>query len=194
MSGILAWSWFNKQPYLTKIEIAQVPLEVGVAINSDFGDVLIVPGAGCNPGLGTVERLNLAASLYQIKRRKVIVSEGTCFPQEREEFHQRMVDEWGFLDADILWDTISMSTPDNISNSQIIAHQLGLQNAIICTSPYHQLRCWMVSLKIWEGEYRIATMPTNMLELEKHQVYVNKRGREIRQEYLKTLHHLFFLW
>ena len=189
-----SWRLFDSLDYLTKIKIAQIPLAIGSEIDSTYGDVIIVPGSGCNPGRGTEERLNLASSLYQIKKRKVILSEGTCFPHERARFVHRMIYEWKIDSIDILWDTLSMSTTENIGNSFTIAKEYGLSQAIICTSPFHQLRCWVVASKIWDGGFKVAQMEPHMLEMEKEQVYIDKRGKTIRLEYMKALHHLLFLW
>ena len=105
-----------------------------------------------------------------------------------------MIHESKIDSSDIIWDTLSMSTVDNFTNSLLIADSLGLSEAIICTSPFHQLRCWVVCCKIWNGGFKVAKMSPEMYEMEKEEVYVLKRGKTIRQEYLKIAHHLLFLW
>ena len=62
------------------------PLVVGEEIEKDYGDAILVPGAGCNPGRGTEERLNLASSIYKKKKRKVPLIDGRtkAYRQHRE--------------------------------------------------------------------------------------------------------------
>lgn len=185
---------YSALPYNKQIIIGQVPLKIGTNIPNDFGDVIIVPGSGCNPGRGTEERLNLASALYQVKKRKVILSEGTCLSHEREAFLHRIENDWAIELKDVIWDTLSYSTKDNIENSQKIATRLGCKNAIVCTSPFHQLRCGILMLKHWEGEFKIAKMPKELLEMDKEQVYIDQRRRTIRSEYLKSIYELFFFF
>ena len=191
---ILAILVFLALPYSKQIRIAQMPLKVGGSVPADFGDVIIVPGCGCNPGRGTEERLNLASSLYQLKKRKVIISEGTCFPHEREGLIDRMVIEWKIDEGDIIWDTLSLSTQENIKNSQVLAKAYGCENAIVCTSPFHQMRCGILMFKHWDGEFKIAKMPKDMLEMEKEQVYIDQRGKTLKDEYWKSLYELMFFF
>ncbi len=191
---ILVMLVFFALPYSKQIRIAQIPLKIGGSVPDNFGDVIIVPGCGCNPGRGTEERLNLASSLYQLKKRKVILSEGTCFLHEREGFIDRMTKEWKIDLEDILWDTLSLSTQENIKNSQILAKEFGFENAIVCTSPFHQMRCGILMLKHWDGEFKIAKMPKDMLEMEKEQVYIDQRGKTLKDEYWKSIYELIFFF
>lgn len=181
-------------PYKKQIKLAQMPLSIGGSVSTDFGDVLIVPGSGCNPGRGTEERLNLASSLYKQKRRKLIVSEGTCFPHERAGFSKRMVTEWGFEREDIFWDTLSYTTEENVLNAQEFCKKINAKDAIICTSKFHQLRCGILMWKHWDGEYEIAKMPKEFIELDKEEVYINKRGRVLKLEYAKCLYELLYFF
>lgn len=185
---------FSALPYSKQVRIAQMPLKIGGIIPADFGDVIIVPGSGCNPGRGTEERLNLASSLYQIKKRKVILSEGTCFPHERKGFIKRMTTEWKIDLEDIIWDTLSLTTQDNIKNSQILAKDYDCKNAVVCTSPFHQMRCGILMFKHWDGDFKIAAMPKDMLEMEKEQVYIDQRGKTLKEEYLKSIYELVFFF
>jgi uncharacterized SAM-binding protein YcdF (DUF218 family) len=185
---------FLALPYSKQIRIAQIPLKTGGSVSADFGDVIIVPGCGCNPGRGTEERLNLASFLYQLKKRKVILSEGSCFPHERKDFIHRMTKEWKIDLEDIIWDTLSLSTQDNIKNSQILAKEYGCENAIVCTSPFHQMRCGILMFKHWDGEFKIAKMPKELLEMEKEQVYIEQRGRTLKDEYWKSLYEIMFFF
>jgi uncharacterized SAM-binding protein YcdF (DUF218 family) len=180
-------------PYSYQWRIAQWPLEVGGKIDSSYGDVIIVPGAGCNPGRGTEERLNVASSLYQIKQRKIIVSEGYCFPHERKDFMRRIATRWKIDTNNVIWDTLSFTTEENIFHSAELCQKLGLKSAILCTSPHHQLRCKVLMNKFWPGDFEIAEMKDSMKECNKEPVYVNKRGKTIKQEYLKTIYQLLFL-
>ncbi|MGB0402984.1 MAG: YdcF family protein [Salibacteraceae bacterium] len=180
-------------PYSWQWKIAQFPLTIGEDIPDSFGEVIIVPGAGCNPGCGTEERLNLAYSLYQINQRKVIVSEAFCFPFERENFQARMIQQWGFRRQDIVWDTLGISTVDNIRNSLKICQDSGWSNAVVSTSAYHQLRCSVIMKKLWIGDYRIARIREEHIEMEHYEPYLLKKPRTIVGEYLKSIHHLIYL-
>jgi uncharacterized SAM-binding protein YcdF (DUF218 family) len=180
-------------PYNYQWKIAQWPLEVGEHIPPDFGDVIIVPGSGCHPGRGTEERLNVASKLFRQKPRWVILSEGTCTPNQRAGFIKRVQEEWRIDTSMFIWDTTSFNSVENIAQSKKIADSLGLKDAIVCTSQFHQLRCKIIMSKLWKEEFKMAYMPDSMLEMEKEAVYVQKRGKTIKQEYLKILHHLIFL-
>lgn len=179
-------------PYNFQCSVGLWALEVGEDIDKDYGDVILVPGAGCNPGRGTEERLNLASSLYKIKPRKVIISEGYCFPKDRQYFMSRIHSRWHIDTNDVIWDTLSFNTEENILHMSQKGSQLGLNSAILCTSPHHQLRCRMLLNKFWVGDYQIAKMPDSLLECNKEQVYVNKLGHEILHEYLKTAYEFLF--
>ena len=184
---------FYLLPYNYQWRIAQWPLAVGEEIEDDFGEVIIVPGAGCNPGRGTEERLNLASSLYQIKRRKVIISEGYCFPNHKKLFTNRMMSRWKIDTNDVIWDTLSFNTEENILHTSEMSKELGFTSAILCSSPHHQLRCRVLMNKYWEGEFKIAQMSDSMLECNKEQVYMNNRGNILKQEYLKIVYQFLIL-
>lgn len=180
-------------PYKWQWKLIQYPLIVGEEIPDTFGEVIIVPGAGCNPGCGTEERLNLAYSLYEIKRRKVIISEAFCFSFERNNFQARMVQQWGFEPKDIVWDTLSSNTVENIRNSLQICQDSGWSDAIVSTSAFHQLRCLVIMKKLWKGDYRISKMKTEHYEMEHYEPYLLKKPRTLGGEYLKIIHHLIYL-
>ncbi len=191
---ILVLIIFSMLPYKKQIILGQIPLSVGSEIDPEFGELLIVPGSGCNPGRGTEERLNLASVLYQQKRRKVIVSEGTCSKAERADFMHRIEHKWRIARQDVIWDTLSLTTEANILNSKKIAEDLGLKDAIVCTSKFHQLRCSILMYKYWEGDFSIARMPKELIEMDKETVYIQKRGRVLKQEYAKCLYELMHLF
>jgi len=173
--------------------MAEWPLEIGEEIDSNYGDVIIVPGAGCNPGRGTEERLNLASKLYQEKARKVIISEGYCFPKDLEYFMSRMKSRWKIDSSDVIWDTLSFNTEENIRHCSLLSERLGFKTAVLCTSPHHQLRCKILMNKFWQGDFLIAKIEDSMLECNKEQVYVNKRGATVKNEYLKIVYQYLFL-
>lgn len=175
-------------PYPYQVIIGQFPLTVGSDVEVDFGDVLIVPGSGCNPGCGTEERINLAASLYRTKRRKLIVSEGICSEQEVIGFKARLQHHWNINPNDIIWEQKSRSTKENVLNSISICDSLNLGAPIICTSEFHQLRCLVLMNKYWNGEFRIAQIKKEHLEYDHYAVYRNKRLKEIKEEYLKSVY------
>lgn len=189
---ILVFLIFSILPYKKQITIAKIPLKVGGEIPAQFGDVIIVPGGGCNPGRGTEERLNLASALYQSKKRTVILSEGTCYPHERDDFIERMTARWKIDKEDIIWDTLSFTTEENIINTAAICRQIGLKHPIIATSPYHQLRCLVLMYKHWDGDFKVAKMPKSMLEMNKEQVYIDQKGKTLKEEYLKIIYELIF--
>jgi uncharacterized SAM-binding protein YcdF (DUF218 family) len=174
----------------SKIRLALKPLSMGEAINGDFGDVLIVPGSGCNPGCGTEERINLAYSLYKQKPRVVIVSEGFCSKQEIKNFSVRMVHQWGFKPDHIVWENTSRNTKENIVNSLAICDSLSLKEVIVCTSPFHQLRCWILMEKMYSGQFKIAQMKPEHYEYDHYSVYRDKKAMVIKQEYFKLAYHL----
>lgn len=180
-------------PKKQKESVLQSPLDCGVNVPANFGDVILVPGSGCNPGIGTIERLNLASKLYQERRRKVIVSEGTCFPHERAQFMERMEKEWKIDRSDITWDTLSRSTVENLLNAKRIMKANNWSQLIICTSPFHQLRCKLIARKTIEGNTVIAKMPNELLEYEKLLVYRENRLKVLYTEYVKILYALFFV-
>ena len=180
-------------PYNYQCAIGIWPLEVGEEIEKDYGDAILVPGAGCNPGRGTEERLNLASSIYKKKKRKVIISEGYCRKSEQLRFNELMISRWRFDPVDIIWDTLSFNTEENMLHLSQLCERLGLKSAILCTSPHHQLRCKVLLNKYWVGDFQVAKMEDSMLECKKEQVYVNRQGRQILSEYLKTGYQFIFL-
>ncbi len=190
---LLSGVGFYFLPYNYQCAIGMWPLEVGEEIEKDYGDVILVPGAGCNPGRGTEERLNLASSIYKKKKRKVIISEGYCRKSEQLRFNELMISRWRFDPEDIIWDTLSFNTEENILHSAQLSQDLGLENAILCTSPHHQLRCNVLMSEFWIGSFKIAEMKDSMLECDKEQVYLDQKGKVLKQEYLKIIYEFFSL-
>jgi uncharacterized SAM-binding protein YcdF (DUF218 family) len=61
------------------------PLEEGLEVDSNYGDVILVLGGGLRKGreigFSTEERLLLAIELYKQKKRMIIVSDGSLYPR-----------------------------------------------------------------------------------------------------------------
>jgi len=184
---------FYNLPYERQCTIGLWALEAGEEVDKDFGDVILIPGAGCNPGRGTEERLNLASVLYHQKRRKVIISEGYCRKSEILRFNGLMISRWGFDPEDVIWDTLSFNTEENMFHFSEIGRTYGLTSAILCTSPHHQLRSKILLDKFWEGDFQVAKMEESMLECKKEQVYVDGQGKQIINEYFKIVYQFLFL-
>lgn len=187
-----SWIWHctPKDNYERAIKFQSL-LSVGDVIPDEYGDVLFVFGSGCNPGCGTEERLKLAVQLYRIKKRKIIFSEGNCYPDEFSGFVYRMMFEFGIKKEDILVDSTGSTTEKNVSNSVLLAQKHGLKSAIVCTSPFHQLRCSILMFRSDFPDYKIAAMPDSLLELDRELVYRNKRWNVVKNEIKKSVYSLF---
>lgn len=112
-------------------------LAVGRFSNPTYGEVIFVPGSGCNPGLGTRERLLSASEYFKADARPVFLSIGTCYMHERQEFLQ-FIDSIGIDTAYVTWDTTSISTEQNVAALIRFMQLSGFKSLVACTSPFHQ--------------------------------------------------------
>ena len=47
--------------------------------------------------------------------------------------------------------------------------------------------------EFWIGSFKIAEMKDSMLECDKEQVYLDQKGKVLKQEYLKIIYEFFSL-
>jgi len=139
------------------------PLMTGVPIPEGFGDIIVVFGGGMRKdsgvqlGFSTVERLNQAIALYRIRKRPILVSDGSLY---RKSPAIPLVVEYlagkGIEREYIIIDGESQTTSDNVRKTFEIVDNLGLKEIIICTSPYHQRRSQKLLEKGTSAHFLIA--------------------------------------
>jgi uncharacterized SAM-binding protein YcdF (DUF218 family) len=191
LSLFLCVGFYSRLGDFEKALFIQRLLEVGKPIPDNYGDVILIFGSGCNPGCGTEERIHLAASLYKKHPRKVILSEGNCSGDELRSFLRRMTVQYGINEKDILLEDKSINTFENVKNSFELSKSMTLKNALVCTSPFHQLRCFILMKKSGFQTFMIAEMPDEFLEMDREEVYRKKRLGVVKDEWRKSVYSLF---
>jgi uncharacterized SAM-binding protein YcdF (DUF218 family) len=189
---LLFWIWiFSPESSYVRALRLQTFLALGKEIPIDYGDVILVPGSGCNPGCGTEERLALAAMLYQNKPRKILISEGNCLKGELYHFILMLTKIYNVNPQDIVVDSTSTTTFENVSVGVEIALDSGWREMVVCTSPFHQLRVGILMAKSKIPDYKLAHMPDSLLQLDKDEVYRQKRWQQVKDEIKKSAYSLF---
>ncbi len=170
-----------------RLEFMESYLSRGQVISKDYGSVLFVPGSGCNPGVGTQERLDLAASLYSIKARKVLVSEAICSPKEQKRFHEYMIDSLRIKASDIKWIAQGENSKENAMVCAEFCEENGIREFILCTSSFHQARMSLHLSRAVQAEFKIADMPEALKKYKKIEPYRSRYGKMMSREFLALL-------
>jgi uncharacterized SAM-binding protein YcdF (DUF218 family) len=144
--------------YQNRADLLERFLSRGEFIPQDYAEMIFVPGSGCNPGVGTQERLDLAARFYAAKRRKIVVSEKFCPDSEQERFRRYMRDNYEINEADFIWIAEGANSTENAQVCLKAMRQYGASEVILCTSSFHQARMKVLLRKAGVEDFKVATM------------------------------------
>lgn len=109
-------------------------------------DVVIVLGAQVKrdgtPSVALERRLNVALSIYLEKRQTVIVcgAQGSDEPAPEGEVMRAWLTARGVLEQDVVAETASFNTRENLLYAKEIMRERGLSHAVVVTSDYHVAR------------------------------------------------------
>jgi len=139
------------------------PLATGTKVDDDYGDVILVMGGGLRKGpeigYSTEERLLLAVELFQQKKRMIIVSDGSLYP--RSPAIKKITDfllERGVEKEYIHLEGKSQTTFDSVVYTREIITAMNSTQVIVCTSPYHQERTYLILKYLQLNNFKIARM------------------------------------
>ncbi len=139
------------------------PLDVGESIDKNYGDCIIVFGGGLKSGYligySTEERLLQAIRLYHLKKRLIIISDGSLY---RGSPAVKKVGDFllreGVAKDHIKYEGKSQTTYDNCVYTRKLQVENKCKQIIICTSPYHQLRAQLILEYLGVKNFKIAPM------------------------------------
>ena len=109
-------------------------------------DVIIVLGAQVKedgtPSVALERRLTAALHSYQADRQLIIVcgAQGANEPRPEGDVMRDWLLSRGVLDEDVVAETGSFNTRENLTNAKAIMQERGLREALIVTSDYHVAR------------------------------------------------------
>ena len=109
-------------------------------------DVIIVLGAQVKedgtPSVALERRLTAALESYQQKQRTIIVcgAQGSNEPRPEGEVMREWLLARGVPEGDVIAETASMNTRQNLTNAKEIMQAHGLTRALVVTSDYHVAR------------------------------------------------------
>jgi uncharacterized SAM-binding protein YcdF (DUF218 family) len=139
------------------------PLEKGLNVDNNYGDVILVLGGGLRKGreigFSTEERLLLAIELYKQKKRMIIVSDGSLY--HRSPAIKKITDfltKNGVEKEYIHLEGKSQTTFDSFYYTQEMLEKMKSKEVIVCTSPYHQERAQMILDHLKLNNFKIARM------------------------------------
>lgn len=168
------------------------PLESGVEIDDNYGDVILVLGGGLRKGrkigYSTEERLLLAARLFRQKKRAILISGGSMY--RGSPAIKKITDflaKHGVDQEYIRFEGKSQTTFDNFVYTRKMIEDMKSSEVIVCTSPYHQGRAQVILDYLKLKNFKIAKM-------DRSEVYqansVKQRLRNMKlifREYLATI-------
>ncbi|MBR5303106.1 MAG: YdcF family protein [Clostridia bacterium] len=109
-------------------------------------DVIIVLGAQVKedgtPSVALQRRLTAALESYQADRQMIIVcgAQGGNEPRAEGDVMREWLLERGVPDEDVVAETESFNTRENLMHARAIMAQHGLEHALVVTSDYHVAR------------------------------------------------------
>ncbi|ULJ62518.1 YdcF family protein [Wielerella bovis] len=134
---LVGQAWCAWQVY----QYAQLPTQLPT--HADAAVVLGAAAWGKNPSPVFRERINHALILYQTERvDKLIFTGGTPkkgFPTEAEVARWFAIKQ-GVPERDIIFETRSKDTYQNLANTRLMMQKHHVKNVIIVTDPYHMAR------------------------------------------------------
>ena len=117
-------------------------------------DVIIVLGAQVKedgtPSVALERRLTAALESYEEKRQTLIVcgAQGGNEPMAEGDVMRDWLLARGVPDADIVAETASFNTRENLRNAKEIMQERGLTQALVVTSDYHVARALMLCRQV----------------------------------------------
>ena len=109
-------------------------------------DVIIVLGAQVKedgtPSVALERRLTAALESYQADRQLIIVcgAQGDNEPRAEGDVMRDWLMERGVVDEDVVAETASFNTRENLNHAKAIMEERGLREALVVTSDYHVAR------------------------------------------------------
>lgn len=109
-------------------------------------DVIIVLGAQVKPdgtpSVALERRLTAALEAYTLKRQVIIVcgAQGTNEPRPEGDVMREWLIAHGALEEDVIAETASFNTRENLRYAKAIMEHRGLEQALVVTSDYHVAR------------------------------------------------------
>ncbi len=139
------------------------PLEKGLEVDNNYGDVILVLGGGLRKGpeigFSTEERLLLAIELYKQKKRIIIVSDGSLYHRSPAiKKITAFLTNNGVEKEYIHLEGKSQTTFDSFYYTQELLEEMKSEEVIVCTSPYHQERAQMILDHLKLKNFKIARM------------------------------------
>ena len=113
-------------------------------------DVIIVLGAQVKedgtPSVALERRLTAALQSYQEKRQTIIVcgAQGGNEPRAEGDVMREWLLTRGVAEPDVVAETESFNTRENLQNARAIMQERGLTQALVVTSDYHVARALML--------------------------------------------------
>lgn len=158
------------------------PLDTGVEITKNQGDIMLVLGGGLKSGnkigVSTAERLEKAVQLYQVKEMKIIVSDGSLYRKSPaiKMFKEYLVGK-GIKPEHILFEGKSQTTYENFIYTKNMLINEKSKAVLVITSPYHQKRSSIIMKYLNLNNYKV-------IKVDKSEVYqadsIRQRIRSLR--------------
>ncbi|MEN8222124.1 MAG: YdcF family protein [Acidobacteriota bacterium] len=158
------------------------PLDTGVEITKNQGDIMLVLGGGLKSGnkigVSTAERLEKAVQLYLVKEMKIIVSDGSLYRKSPaiKMFKEYLVGK-GIKPEHILFEGKSQTTYENFIYTKNMLINEKSKAVLVITSPYHQKRSSIIMKYLNLNNYKV-------IKVDKSEVYqadsIRQRIRSLR--------------
>ena len=139
------------------------PLETGIDIDNNYGEVILVLGGGLKKGreigYSTEERLLLAVDLFKQKTRTLLISGGSLY--RGSPAIKKITDflaKRGVEKKYVRFEGKSQTTFDNFVFTRKMIEDMNARGVIVCTSPYHQERVQMILDYLEFDHFKIARM------------------------------------
>lgn len=185
ITGLLVILFLSTNVYMIFLK----PLNVGIEIDREYGDVILVLGGGLRPrvefGFSTKERLELAVEIFIQRNRPILLSDGSLYKNSpaigkmKDFFRKNNVSE-----EYLFFEGKSQNTYESCINSKKIIEDKKMKEVIVCTSPYHQKRSRMILNRLDFQNFKIARM-------EKSEIF-NARTIKQRMRNLKLIIREYF--
>lgn len=139
------------------------PLDIGVEVDPQYGDVILVLGGGLKKGreigYSTQERLDLAVRLFSQKKRTIIISGGSLY--RGSPAIKKIIDffkKQGIDESYLRFEGKSQTTFDNFYYTHEMIDNMKFKEIIVSTSPYHQRRSRMILSYLGFTDFKIKKM------------------------------------
>ena len=139
------------------------PLDTGMDITDNTGDIILVLGGGLKSGnkigVSTAERLEKAVKLYKIKKMKILVSDGSLYRKSPaiKMFREYLIGK-GIEPEHILFEGQSQTTYENFVYTKNMIMKEKPIEVLVITSPYHQTRSSVIMKYLKLNNYKVVKM------------------------------------